>query len=66
MKSKILLEIQEIDLEERGDLNEVFINKRSMLQEEFRRKSHQEEIEWKQRACTKWLEGDHNTKFFMA
>lgn len=43
LKSQLLLEIQEIDFEEeRGDLNEASINRRSMMQEKFRRKSHQE------------------------
>lgn len=43
LKSQLLVEIQEIDFEEeRRDLNEASINTRSMMQEVFRRKSHQE------------------------
>lgn len=63
-------------MEESRDLDDKARQQRSFLKEEFRKKTQQEEIKYKQRSLIKWLEegdrnttiqkkkGDRNTKFF--
>lgn len=65
-KSQLLAEIQLIDsAEENGVLDETIHPQRQFLQEDFRRKSLQEELKWKQRFRVRWLDkGDKNSNLF--
>lgn len=65
-KVELLAKIQFIDsTEENWALDTTVHQQRNFLQEEFRRKCHQEETKRKQCSCVRWLdEGDRNTNFF--